>query len=351
MNRTAFTIPVAAMMLATLAGVACSRRAASDIADRAMLARFAPLPEVVPAKSGPASEEAVSLGRMLYFDARLSKGQDVSCNSCHPLAQYGADGKATSRGYKGQHGDRNSPTVYNAAAQFVQFWDGRAPDVEAQAKGPMLNPVEMAMPSGESVEAVLRSMPEYVSAFRRAFPQDKNPVTFDRAAEAIGAFERRLVTPARWDTFLRGDETALTAAEKQGFNLFIESGCSSCHSGALVGGDGFQRLGAAAPYPDGSDPGRYKVTKKETDRMIFKVPSLRNIAQTAPYFHNGKVSTLQEAVQQMAEYQVGKKIGNADAQSVATWLNALTGDLPARYTAPPQLPASTARTPKPDTGD
>jgi cytochrome c peroxidase len=348
--RTIQLFVTAATALAALTTAACAPRR-SGISDRTTLSRFAPLPEVVPVKSGAPSEAAVSLGRLLYFDARLSKAQDVSCNSCHPLTSYGADGQPTSRGYKGQHGDRNSPTVYNAAAQFVQFWDGRAPDVEAQAKGPMLNPVEMAMPSGAAVEAVLRSMPEYVAMFRTAYPQDRNPVTFDHAAEAIGAFERRLMTPSRWDKFLQGEEAALSAEEKHGYNLFIENGCSTCHAGVLVGGEGFQRLGAATPYPDTADPGRYKVTQKETDRMVFKVPPLRNVAQTAPYFHNGKIATLQEAVRQMGEYQAGRKIGDSDAQAIMTWLNTLTGDLPGNYTAAPELPKSTAKTPKPDSAD
>jgi cytochrome c peroxidase len=341
----------ATVVVPILLSTACGGQSKSEITDRSVLTRFAPLPVAVPVKGGTPSDELVALGRMLYFDPRLSKGQDVSCNSCHPLTQYGADGKSTSMGYKGQRGDRNSPTVYNAAAQFVQFWDGRALDVEAQAKGPMLNPVEMAMPSGTAVVAVLKSMPGYVRAFRRAFPQDKNPVTFDHAAEAIGAFERQLVTPSRWDRFLHGDERALAADEIRGFNVFVESGCSTCHSGALLGGEAFQRLGLVAPYPDTSDPGRYKVTQKDPDRMVFKVAPLRNVARTAPYFHNGKVATLAEAVRQMGEYQLGRKIQKADADAIVTWLNVLTGDLPVNYTSPPDLPRSTARTPKPFSGD
>jgi cytochrome c peroxidase len=333
-------------------GLSCSQTTGgSEIADRSKLQRFAPLPNVLAAKGTIPSEEMVSLGRVLYHDPRLSRSQTLSCNSCHPLSSYGADGQATSAGFKGQRGSRNSPTVYNAAAHFVQFWDGRAPDVEAQAKGPMLNPVEMAMPSGKAVESVLRSMPEYATAFRRAFPGEKNPVTFDHAAEAIGAFERKLLTPARWDRFLRGEEAALTPAEKGGFNVFIERGCSTCHSGALVGGEAFQRLGVATAYPDKSDPGRYQVTQKESDRMVFKTPSLRNVARTGPYFHNGKVGSLLEAVNQMAEYQTGKKVTAPEAEAIVTWLNALTGDLPPNYSTPPQLPKSTPRTPKAISGD
>jgi cytochrome c peroxidase len=288
---------------------------------------------------------------MLYFDARLSKSQTVSCNSCHPLDKYGADGQPTSTGYRGQHGERNSPTVYNAATQFVQFWDGRAPNVEEQAKGPLLNPVEMAMPSGKAVVDVLKSMPQYVAAFRRAFPGERNPVTFNHAAEAIGAFERGLLTPARWDQYLRGEEAALTAREKGGLTVFMQEGCATCHTGALVGGDSYQRLGALKSYPDTSDPGRYRLTKIDDDRMLFKVPSLRNIAMTGPYFHNGKVATLQEAVAQMADYQLGKKLSARKADAIVAWLQSLTGQLPGDYIKPPDLPRSTSRTPGPVTAD
>jgi cytochrome c peroxidase len=203
------------------------------------------------------------------------------------------------------------------------------------------------MPSAKAVTDVLNSMPEYVKAFRLAFPKEKKPVTFDHATEAIGAFERGLVTPARWDKFLGGDETALAPEEKGGFNVFVEKGCSSCHAGALVGGDTFQRLGFAGPYPETSDPGRYKVTQNESDRMVFKVPSLRNVDRTGPYFHNGKVETLHEAVNLMAQYQLGKNLSKAEVNAIVAWMSTLTGELPADYITPPGLPKSTSRTPKP----
>lgn len=337
-----------AVAAAAIFAVGCSKSpGGSAITDRNRLERFGPLPDVVPTRSGPPADELVSLGRMLYFDTRLSRSQTISCDSCHPLTRYGADGEPTSTGFRGQRGNRNSPTVYNAAAQFVQFWDGRAPTVEEQAKGPMLNPAEMAMPSGKAVTAVLMSMPEYVAAFRHAFPNDRNPVTFDHAAEAIGAFERKLVTPSRWDRFLRGDESALSAEEKGGFNVFVEEGCAACHTGVLVGGDGFQRLGAAKAYPDTSDPGRYQVTKSDGDRMFFKIPALRNVAMTGPYFHNGKVATLPDAVRQMADYQLGKQLTDRRVQAITTWLNTLTGTAPADLMKRPDLPRSTSRTPKP----
>jgi len=338
------------MALAASLGAACrGTPGGRTISDRTRLQQFSRLPEVIPSKAGPPTEPMISLGRMLYFDTRLSRSQTISCNSCHPLDRYGADGQPTSAGYQGQRGERNSPTVYNAAAEFVQFWDGRSPSVEDQAKGPLLNPIEMAMPSAEAVVDVLTSMPDYVAAFRRAFPGERNPVTFDHAAQAVGAFERKLVTPSRWDQFLAGDEVVLSAEEKGGFNVFVEEGCSNCHTGLLVGGNAYQRLGVRRLYPDASDPGRYNVTKSEPDRMFFKIPSLRNVEMTGPYFHKGKVDTLHEAVVQMADYQLGKKISDRRVEAIVTWLKSLTGDIPLDYVKPPDLPKSTSRTPMPIT--
>ena len=328
-----------------------NRATASDEISPAALKMFAPLPEVIPSASGAPTEAQISLGRMLYFDPRLSKDQAISCNSCHPLASYGMDGQATSKGYRDQHGKRNAPSVYNAAGHFAQFWDGRAADVEEQAKGPVRNPIEMAMASERDVVAVLESMPEYVAAFQRAFPQDPAPVCLDNLGIAIGAFERKLLTPGRWDRFLRGDPAALTAGEKTGLQTFLASGCQSCHSGAYLGGSSFQELGVAKPYSDSSDPGRFNVTGNEADRMFFKVPSLRNIAMTGPYFHNGKVTSLPETVAQMAEYQRGNKLTERQIGEIVTFLEALTGELPGEFIKVPVLPKSTRATPRPESGD
>ncbi|MFH0954431.1 MAG: cytochrome c peroxidase, partial [Verrucomicrobiota bacterium] len=244
--------------------------------------------------------------------------------------------------------DRNSPSVYNAAGHFVQFWDGRAADVEEQAKGPVLNPVEMAMASEKIVVATLESMPEYVDAFKKAFPNDPRPVTYDNMAKAIGAFERRLMTPSRWDAFLKGDQTALTPEERMGFNLFTEAGCQTCHAGAFMGGSSYQRLGAVKPYPRAEDPGRFKVTQQESDRFVFKVPSLRNVEKTGPYFHDGRVASLETAVREMAEYQLGRNLSEQEVGRIVAFLRVLTGRLPEDYIKAPTLPKSTAKTPKPD---
>jgi cytochrome c peroxidase len=321
---------------------------AANTLDAASLSAFAPLPDSVPAADGAASDEMVMLGRLLFYEPRLSKSQKISCNSCHDLATYGVDNQPTSDGHKGQMGDRNSPTVYNAAAHFVQFWDGRAPDVEAQAKGPVLNPVEMAMPAEPVVVKVLESMPEYVERFQRAFPNDKKPVTYDNMAKAIGAFERKLMTPSRWDALLKGDKHALTPDEQLGFKTFMDAGCQTCHAGVLLGGAFYQRLGVAKAFPRSADPGRAKVTKSPSDQGVFKVPSLRNIEKTAPYFHDGKTAGLDQAVRDMAEYQLGKTLTDQDTKQLVSFLHVLTGTIDSEYVKRPVLPKSTAATPKPD---
>jgi cytochrome c peroxidase len=317
--------------------------------DPTKLAAFQPpLPALFESPKNPLSEEKIALGRMLFYDKRLSKNHDVSCNTCHNLATYGVDGLKVSLGHKKQTGTRNSPTVYNAAGHFVQFWDGREPDVEAQAKGPVLNPVEMATPSAARVEATLRSIPEYVAAFKKAFPGDKEPTTFENAARAIGAFERKLVTPAPWDRFLAGEQDALSDAEKAGFVKFVDAGCMTCHAGTLVGGTMYQKLGLLKPWKNQADGGRFEATRQEADRMMFKVPSLRNVAQTKPYFHDGGTESLEEAVRLMAEHQLGKELSKEDVAAIVTWLGSLTGQVPADYIKEPTLPPSKPGTPKPD---
>ena len=331
-------ISLSCVMLLAIAGEA--PRAPNVEIARAELTRFAPLPAEFPAASNPMTSAKIRLGRMLYYDARLSADGSVSCNTCHELARYGVDGDPTSDGVGGHRGTRNSPTVYNAAGEFVQFWDGRAANVEQQAKGPVLNPIEMAMQSSQAVEARLKSIPGYVQAFREAFPGEADPVSFNNMAEAIGAFERGRVTPSRWDAFLEGDRAALTAEEKQGFKAFVAAGCGACHSGALVGGESYQKRGLARHYPDASDKGRYDVTRRAGDEFLFKVPTLRNVAETAPYFHNGRVVTLDAAVARMGEYQLGRMLSPAERQSIEAWLKTLTGKIPQDYIKPPELPPS-----------
>ena len=313
------------------------------------LSLFGPaLPDSLYADQQLAVPEQVNLGRTLYFDKRLSKNQDVSCNSCHQLDHYGVDNQPFSPGHKKQLGGRNSPSVYNAALHVAQFWDGRAEDVEAQAKGPILNPVEMAMPSEAQVLKVLNSMPEYVEAFAEAFPQDGKPVTYNHLGQAIGAFERGLVTPAPFDQYFAGDDTALNPKQKRGLATFVDAGCAQCHNGTYFGGNSYQKVGRVNPWPSQDDPGRYKLTQKEEDRMIFKVPSLRNVAKTGPYFHDGSVKDLKAAVLQMANTQLGKDLSNTEASDIVAFLDSLTGEPPAEYIQSPVLPVSTDSTPLAD---
>jgi cytochrome c peroxidase len=303
-----------------------------------LLRRFQPLPADLRAPAGPADRAEIDLGRDLYYDKRLSKDGDISCNSCHDLADYGVDHQRFSLGQGGQRGGRNAPTVYNSAGFFVEFWDGRAPNVEEQAKGPVCNPVEMAMPDGAHVVTMLKAIPGYVTAFGKAFPAQSDPVTFDNVGQAIGAFERGLVTPGRWDDYLRGKTDALTREEKRGLKTFLDVGCMVCHTGAYLGGSMFERAGAVEPWPNQADRGRQQVTRAAGDGMMFKVPTLRNVAKTAPYFHDGSAATLPEAVKMMGRYQLGLDLSDEEVSSIVTWLGALTGDLPRDYVAPPVLP-------------
>ncbi len=313
------------------------------------VAIFGVLPDDMHGNERP-SKELVDLGRMLYYETRLSRGQDISCNSCHMLDKFGVDGEPTSPGFKGQRGGRNSPTTYNAALHMAQFWDGREPTVEAQAKGPVLNPIEMAMPDAKKVEMVLKSIPGYQDAFKAAFPGQDQPITYDNMAAAIGAFERGLVTKdSKFDKYMGGDAAALSDAEVAGLDLFVTTGCVSCHSGALLGGTMYQKLGAVHPY-ETADKGRGDLTKNAADDFMFKVPSLRNISETGPYFHDGSVATLEDAVKKMAYHQLGKELKDDEVASIVTFLKTLTGEIPSDYVAQPQLPESGPKTPKADKG-
>ena len=295
---------------------------------------FSPLGSMAP-PSGVAAEK-VNLGRRLYYDTHLSTNNSLSCNSCHDLAKYGADqGRAVSTGHNGKPGGRNSPTVYNAGLQFAQFWDGRAPTLAAQASGPMMNPVEMGMPGPEAVLAMLRANPDYVKLFRTAYPGEKDAVTMENVTDAIAAFESRLLTPARWDDYLRGNTQALSEEEKEGLRVYMNVGCAACHAGTGMGGNSYQKLGAFKNWPDEtSDRGRFAVTGEQRDIMYFKVPMLRNVEETGPWFHNGQVSSLNEAVRLMGEYQTGHALSQEQVRSIVTFLHALTGQIPRDYVEP-----------------
>ncbi len=307
---------------------------------------FKPLPKEIPApKDNPTTPEKVELGKKLYYDPRLSLSGVISCNTCHNLATFGVDGVEASLGHQFKTGGRNSPTVLNAGFHIAQFWDGRAKTLEEQAKGPILAHVEMAMPNPEFVVLKLKTIPGYVKEFKEVFGGN-DPITYDNIAKAIAAFERTLVTPSRFDKFLKGDTNALTKKEKEGLRLFIDKGCASCHNGVAVGGEMFAKFGIVKPYPT-PDMGKYKVTKKEEDKYVFKVPSLRNIAMTYPYFHDGSVWDLKEAVRIMGETQLGIKLSHDEIDKIVAFLKSLTGEVPESARTMPVLPASSQDTPKP----
>ena len=319
MKKILFSSALASMLI-------CSSQGQAD--ENAWKAAFSPLPSSVDSPENPVTPEKVTLGKKLFSDTRFSQDKTISCNSCHNLNTYGVDNETTSVGHKGQRGNRNSPTVYNAALHTAQFWDGRAATVEQQALGPILNPVEMAMSSEAQVLERLKADPATVAEFKSAFPGEKDPVTYTNIGKAIGAFERTLLTPSRFDEYLKGKEDALTAEEIQGAKTFVQSGCIACHNGATLGGLMYQKLGLLKPYPT-KDLGRFEHTKNEVDKYFFKVPSLRNIEKTGPYFHDGSVKTLEEAVKIMGEYQLGKNLSDEETNEIITFLRSLTATLPA----------------------
>jgi cytochrome c peroxidase len=353
MKRFVVTLACAGLAVAISSVMAQS----SSVAEKAQELRemavnlFQPIPGSVTEVRGQAiSQPQITLGKALYFDPRLSRSQTISCNSCHNLGTAGVDNASKSIGHNWQRGDRNSPTVLNAVFNAAQFWDGRAADLKEQAKGPLVNPVEMNS-TEELVESTLRSIPGYADMFRQAFPSDPQPVTFDNAARAIEAFETTLITPnSKFDQFLQGSDTAMNAQELQGLSLFMEEGCITCHTGVNLGGQTFFPFGLInKPHPSilpTEDTGRAGVTKQAEDDYFFRVAPLRNIALTAPYFHSGQIWDLSEAVSVMSDAQLGQKLSPEDVGAITSFLGTLTGDQPkVEY---PLLPPSSGSTPRPD---
>jgi len=324
--------------------------AASPLMERARL-----LFEVVPAgapelEGNPVTPVKVELGKKLYFEPRLSQSWLISCNTCHNLGLGGVDLMETSIGHGWQAGPRNAPTVLNSVYNLAQFWDGRAADLMEQAQGPVQAAVEMSS-TPERTVATLKSIPAYVEMFEEAFPGEPDPVTFENMARAIEAFEATLVTPnSRFDRYLSGAEAALTDDEKAGLSLFMDAGCTACHGGILLGGSSYQRFGTVrnpgAELLPPEDRGRFNVTGNPNDEFAFKVPVLRNVELTAPYFHRGKVWDLGEAVAVMGEAQLGREFTVAEVGQIVSFLVSLTGDQP--EVSYPVLPVHTADTPQPD---
>lgn len=301
-----------------------------------------PISPIQPARVG--NPAMVALGKKLFFDPRLSRSGFISCNACHNLSMGGTDNLKTSIGHNWHEGPINAPTVLNARLNIAQFWDGRAADLKAQAGGPIANPGEMAFSHALAVD-VLQSIPAYVAAFKQAFGNDKLGV--DEITQAIAAFEETLVTPnSRFDKWLKGDRKALTRSEREGYQLFKSAGCVACHNGAAVGGSSFQKMGLVEPYvTTNAAQGRAGVTGKDADRFTFKVPTLRNVELTYPYFHDGAAATLSEAVDTMARIQLGRQFSAEDNAKVVAFLKTLTGDQPRIVL--PILPPSSERTPRP----
>ncbi len=292
----------------------------------------------------PKNENKVELGKMLFFDPRLSKSGFISCNSCHNLSMGGTDNLPTSVGHNWHQGPINSPTVLNSSLNLAQFWDGRAKDLKEQAGGPIANPGEMAFTHELAVD-VLRSIPQYRDRFKQVYGSDK--IDIDRVTDAIAAFEETLVTPgSRFDKWLKGDKNAINQTELEGYKLFKEAGCVACHHGPAVGGASFQKFGVHEAYKTKSKAeGRFAVTGKDADRFMFKVPTLRNVELTYPYFHDGAAATLEEAVDIMGRLQLGRKFTKEENAKIVAFLKTLTGKQPDFKL--PILPPSTKDTPKP----
>jgi cytochrome c peroxidase len=286
---------------------------------------FEPLTDAMPGADDD-SAERIALGRQLFFDKRLSINDSQSCASCHKLDDgfAGVDNLGTSPGALGELGNRNSPTVLNAGWQDAQFWDGRAEDLEAQAREPILNPVEMGMPDERTVVDKILAIEEYRADFVAAFAGDKPAITYHNITRAIAAFERTLITPSRFDDFLDGDRSALSETELRGLDTFLEIDCNSCHDGILLGGETYEPLGKEHPYDNQADQGIFELSGDEDDRMFFKVAPLRNVALTAPYFHDGKIESLDEAIRKMGKLQLDEELSDSQVSDIASFLKSLT---------------------------
>lgn len=330
-----------------ISAVVATALAGASLVDEAKNAGLKPIPankkaveKLTSNPKNPTTAAKAELGKMLYFDPRLSKSGLVSCNTCHNLALGGSDGMSAAIGHKWKANPHHlsSPTVYNAVFYAQQFWDGRSPHLEDQAQGPIQAGPEMAAPK-EHVEAVVNSIPAYVGAFQKAYGKDVK-ITFEKVADTIAVFERTLVTPSRYDDFLNGKKNALTKAEQKGLKTFIDKGCATCHNDIALGGT-MQAFGVTGQYKH-ANVGDFKGNANG----LVRVPTLRNVTETAPYFHNGQIATLSEAIKEMGRIQLGVDLSDSETAEIETFLKALEGKKPS--IAYPMLPASTAKTPKVD---
>lgn len=311
-----------------------------DLALADKLSVFGKLPSEATIESNPLTRAKIKLGHRLFFDTQLSKDGNISCNSCHNLSTFGVDNLPFSPGDDGGLGGRNSPTVLNAALHTSQFWDGRAKDVEEQAGMPILNPVEMAIPNEEFLVNRLSESDEYKKMFQDAFPDSDGSITYERLRLAIAAFERKLITPSRFDKYLSGDMSALTVQEKRGLSSFILNGCTNCHNGPGLGGNSIRKFGERHDYweqtkSENVDLGVAAETENEADNYMFKVSSLRNVEKTGPYFHDGSVADLHEAIRIMAYTQLDKRMTENEVENISAFLTSLTGEVPQEYQTAP----------------
>ena len=326
----------------------CARMSLGATGDEELLEQvkqiFAPLPQAMVSEKNPITPEKVKLGKILFYETRISVDGTVSCARCHPIGLYAADGLKKSIGNNCRINPRNAPTLLNTAGQISAHWIGNRVDVEDQARQSVTGPPSFGMPSNEAVEAKLRGIPGYTELFKKAFPGESSPVTVDNFAKAVGAFERTLVTPSRFDSYLKGDPTALKEQEKRGLKVFMDADCGTCHSSPYVGGQMYQKFGFLEPYwkftkSDPIDEGRYVVTKNEADKYVFKVPILRNVAKTAPYFHDGSVDKLEEAVWIMGKTQLNRELTRGEIEEIVAFLKSLTGTIPEEALTIPLLPS------------
>lgn len=304
-----------------------------------------PLPQVIVSAENPVTHAKAALGKALFYETRISVDGTVSCVRCHPFSLYAMDGLQKSIGHDAQRNARNAPTVLNAAGQISAHWVGNRRDVEDQAKQSVLGPASFGMPSYDAVEKKLKEITGYGLLFQKAFPGEKDPINVDNFARAVGAFERTLVTPSPFDAFVNGDRAALTDPQKSGLKSFIETGCVMCHASAYVGGQMVEKFGVLEPYWSYTksadiDEGRFTVTRNAADKYVFKVPGLRNVEMTSPYFHDGSVGRLSDAVWIMGKIQLGKSLADREIADIVNFLRSLTGRIPEDALRVPILPRS-----------
>ena len=344
----------AAVCALVLGALSVPLSALSDNDDKALISKanalFKPLPSTDALENTELTPLRVALGKALFYETRVSSDGRLGCVTCHNAAYHGADALALSVGIQGKVLPRNAPTVFNTSLLVAQHYGGNRASVEEQAYKALLSPVAYGNTSNEQVETKLTKL-GYMPLFKAAYPADAKPVSVENWSRAIGAFERTLLTPAPFDRFLKGDAQALSKSAKLGLEKFISTGCAGCHNGVTVGGQTYQKFGITQDYWQvtgstpkdafkGYDKGRFHDTKNEADAFIFKVPQLRNVAVTAPYFHDGSVETLPQAVKVMAQLQLGKQLSEEEVTQIVSFLESLTGDIPSDFAKVPRLPAA-----------